>query len=163
MVTPPWQTQILHNSRLHAIPHMNSQWHSQINTKTNKPWSKVLPEKLIVPQLVKKFPTFYGNQWFATTFTSTCHLSLSSTWSIHACPSHFLNTHFNIFHHVYLGFLNSPFPSGLSTNILRAPLLSPIHPTCSSCPVLLYKIQRSLKNISCQLNFSIVMWQHVAW
>jgi hypothetical protein len=29
---------------------------------------KVLLEKLLVTQLVKKLPTFYGNQWFITMF-----------------------------------------------------------------------------------------------
>ena len=47
--------------------------------KTNKPTprSKVLPEELQVPQLVKKFPTFYGTQRLITTFTTAHHLSLS--------------------------------------------------------------------------------------
>jgi hypothetical protein len=35
------------------------------------PWSRVLVEKLIVTQLVKKFPTFYGSQMFLTTFKRT--------------------------------------------------------------------------------------------
>jgi hypothetical protein len=34
------------------------------------PWSRVLLEKLTGPQLVKKFPTFYGTRRFITTFTS---------------------------------------------------------------------------------------------
>jgi hypothetical protein len=33
------------------------------------PWSRVLLEKLTVPQLVKKFPEFYGNRRFITAFT----------------------------------------------------------------------------------------------
>jgi len=41
------------------------------------PWSRVLPEKLTVLQLVKKFPTFYGTRRFITTFTSPCELPLS--------------------------------------------------------------------------------------
>jgi hypothetical protein len=41
------------------------------------PWSRVLLEKLIVTQLVKKFPTFYGNRRFITVFTTARHLSLS--------------------------------------------------------------------------------------
>ena len=36
----------------------------------------VLPEKLTVPQLVKKFPEFYGTQSFITTFTHNLSLSL---------------------------------------------------------------------------------------
>jgi hypothetical protein len=41
------------------------------------PWSRVLLEKLTGSQLVKKFPTFYGNRRFITAFTSPRHLSLS--------------------------------------------------------------------------------------
>jgi len=40
-------------------------------------WSRVLLEKLIGLQLVKKFPAFYGTQRFITAFTSVRHLSLS--------------------------------------------------------------------------------------
>ena len=32
------------------------------------PWSRVLPEKLTGPQILKKFPTFYGIQTFITAF-----------------------------------------------------------------------------------------------
>jgi hypothetical protein len=46
------------------------------------PWSRVLPEKLIGLQLVKKFPAFYGTLRFITTFTSARHLSLSWASSI---------------------------------------------------------------------------------
>ena len=41
------------------------------------PWSRGLPEKLTGPQLVKKFPAFYGTRMFITAFTTTRHLSLS--------------------------------------------------------------------------------------
>jgi hypothetical protein len=41
------------------------------------PWSRVLLEKLIGPQLVKKFPAFYGTRRFITAFTRAHHLSLS--------------------------------------------------------------------------------------
>jgi hypothetical protein len=34
-------------------------------------------EKLTVPQLVKKFPAFYGTRRFITAFTRACDLSLS--------------------------------------------------------------------------------------
>ena len=40
-------------------------------------WSKVLPEKLAVPQLLKKFPAFYGTIRFITAFTRASLLSLS--------------------------------------------------------------------------------------
>jgi hypothetical protein len=41
------------------------------------PWSRVLPEKLKRPELLKKFPAFYGTRRFTTALTRTRHLSLS--------------------------------------------------------------------------------------
>jgi hypothetical protein len=41
------------------------------------PWGRVLPEKLTVSQLVRKFPAFYGTGRFITAFTKARHLSLS--------------------------------------------------------------------------------------
>jgi len=41
------------------------------------PCSQVLLEKLMVTQLVQKFPTFWGTQRFITMFTRTYHWSLS--------------------------------------------------------------------------------------
>jgi hypothetical protein len=41
------------------------------------PWSRILLEKLIVTQLVKKFLVFYGTRFFITMFTRAHHLSLS--------------------------------------------------------------------------------------
>ena len=73
--------------------------HHSISDITNKqiPLSKVLPEKLTGPQLVKKFLTFYGTRKFITAFTTAHHLSMSSARSInvHAFPSHFLKIHCN--------------------------------------------------------------------
>ena len=40
-------------------------------------WSRVLLEKLIGSQLVKKFPALYGTRRFIAVLTSACHLSLS--------------------------------------------------------------------------------------
>jgi len=39
------------------------------------PWSRVLLEKLTVPQLVTKYLTFYGTQ-FITAFTRALHLPI---------------------------------------------------------------------------------------
>jgi hypothetical protein len=50
------------------------------NEKT--PWIRVLPEKLTDPQLLKKFPEFYGNRRFITVFTTARHLSLPRDRSI---------------------------------------------------------------------------------
>jgi len=40
-------------------------------------WSRFLPEKLIVAQPVKKFPSFYGTRKFITVLTSIRHWTLS--------------------------------------------------------------------------------------
>ena len=58
---------------------------------------KVLSEKLTGPQLVRKFPAFYGSRMFITTFTKRRHLSpvLSQINPVEP-PYHFLKIHFNI-------------------------------------------------------------------
>ena len=45
-----------------------------------------LPEKLTVPEVLKKFPVFYETRKFITTFTTARHLSLSLTRSIQSMP-----------------------------------------------------------------------------
>jgi hypothetical protein len=50
------------------------------------PWSTVLPEKLKRPELLKKFPAFYGNRRFLTAFTRARHLSLSWARLIQSMP-----------------------------------------------------------------------------
>ena len=48
------------------------------NTNTNlTPRSRVLPQKLTCPKLLKKFLTFYGTRRFISVFTRARHLSLS--------------------------------------------------------------------------------------
>ena len=61
------------------------------------PWNRVLPEKLTVPQLLKKFPAFYGTRRFITAFTTARQLSLFLARSIQSMPlSHFSKINFNI-------------------------------------------------------------------
>ena len=52
------------------------------------PWSRVLLENLTGPQLVKKFPAFYGTLRFITAFTRARHLPLSWASSIQSIPPH---------------------------------------------------------------------------
>jgi len=107
---------------------------------------------------------FCGTQIFTTTFTSTCHLSLSWARWIQSMPAHSISwISILIFSSLLYYLLNSPFPSGLSTNILHEPLLSPIHATFPTHLILLYKTQHNLNNFLSKLNFSIVMLHHVAW
>jgi hypothetical protein len=55
---------------------------SSVNSRSSSGTSaiKVLPEKLTVPQLVKKFPAFYGSRMFIIAFTSAS--------PIHSNPVH---------------------------------------------------------------------------
>jgi len=59
------------------------------NKQTNKitSWSRVIPEKLTVSQLVQKFTAFYGTQRFITAFKSAWHLSLLRGRAIPSMPS----------------------------------------------------------------------------
>ena len=52
------------------------------------PWSRVLREKAIASQLVKKLPAFYGTRKFITAFTSARHLYLSWASWIQPMPPH---------------------------------------------------------------------------
>ena len=51
-------------------------------------WSRVLPEKLKRPKLLKKSPAFYGTRRFITVFTRARHMSLSWARSIQSVPPH---------------------------------------------------------------------------
>jgi hypothetical protein len=42
------------------------------------PWSRILPQKLIVAQLVKEFPVFYGTRCF----TGICYWTLVSHFKV---------------------------------------------------------------------------------
>jgi hypothetical protein len=41
------------------------------------PCSRSLPEEVTAPQVLKKFPAFYGTQMLITSLTRARHLSLS--------------------------------------------------------------------------------------
>ena len=58
----------------------------RIHQSLLNPWSRVHLEKLSGFQQLKKFPAFYGNWRFITTFTNARHLSLSWATSIQSMP-----------------------------------------------------------------------------
>ena len=61
------------------------------------PRSRVMLEKLVVPQLVKNFPEFYGTRNFTSVHTSTQRVSQSWASSIQSnTPNYFLKIYFNI-------------------------------------------------------------------
>jgi len=91
---------------------------------------------------VKKFPTFYGTWRFITTFTSACHLSLSSATSIQSLPSHPTpwRSLFILSSHLGLGLPSGLFPQVSPTKTLYTHLLSPIFATYTAYLFLLYLI-----------------------
>jgi len=52
------------------------------------PWSGGVLEKLTGPQLVKKFPAFYGTQTHFTILARAHHLSLARARSMQSLPTH---------------------------------------------------------------------------
>ena len=94
--------------------------------------SRVLPEKLTVPLLVKKFPAFCGTRKFITAFTSAGHLSITRARAIRFTPLHptSLRYFLILFSHLRLGLPSAVLPSSLPSKILYTPLLSSIYATC---------------------------------
>jgi len=62
------------------------------------PWNTVLLEKLIVPQLVKNFPAFYGTRKFIIFVTNSLPVIpiLSQLNQVHTLSFYFLEIHFNV-------------------------------------------------------------------
>ena len=61
------------------------------------PSSRLLPQKLTVPQLVQKFPAFYWTRMFITAFTKPATCAYFEPGQSSPCsPSHIMKIHFNI-------------------------------------------------------------------
>jgi hypothetical protein len=104
--------------------------------------STVLLDKLVVFQLVKKFPAYYGTRRVITLFTRARHVSQSSSRSIQSkLPPTYYNSWEYILlssYHLSLGLPNGLFPSGFRTKTLHALSLFPLaccmsRPFYSSC------------------------------
>ena len=80
-------------------------------------------------QLVKKFPTFYGNRRFITVLTSARQLSLSWTTSIQSHPTSWRSI-LILSSHLRLGLPSGFFPSGFPTKALYTTRLTPIRAMC---------------------------------
>ena len=107
------------------------------------PWSRVLPEKLTGPQLVKKFPTFYGNRRFISAFTSARQLSLSWVRTIWFVPPHPTSriSILKLSSHLFHRSSKWSFPPGHPTKTLYA-LLFPLLATCPTHLILLDSISQ---------------------
>jgi hypothetical protein len=98
-------------SRLRHTETYHKQWSSLLFlTHLLTPWSRVLPEKLKRPKLLKKFPAFYGTRKFITVFTAVQHLSLSWARLIQSMPPHPTSRRFIL---ILSSHLRLSLPSGL--------------------------------------------------
>ena len=104
-------------------------------------WSTVYLEKLRVPWVVKKFPTFYGTWRLITMFTTTHHLSIYYSRWMKSTPSHPITVRIHLFLCLPSGhFPSCPLPPPPLAKFLYVFLFSPIHeaypPTPSHSPLL---------------------------
>ena len=109
------------------------------------PWSTVLLEKLTGFQVVKKFPSFYGNPRFITVFTSAHHKPLSCASSNQLMFPHPTSwrSYLILSSHLSLGVPSGLFPSGFPTKTLYT-LLSLIRATFPPHLTLLDLINRTI-------------------
>ena len=120
------------------------------------PWSRVFLEKLTGPQLVLKFPPFYG-----TAFTKKRHLSLSSARPIQSMFLHSIPRRSILISssHLHLDLPRGLLLSGFLTKTLYAPLPSLVRATFPSISVFLtwsseYLVRNTDRKAPCHVVFS---------
>jgi len=100
-------------------------WISGTFWTSRHPRSRVLVEKLIVTQLVKKFPTFYATQKSVTVITRSHRLSLSWARWTQSTPLHRISI-LILFLYLRLGLGNGFFPSGFPIKVYYAYIIYPM-------------------------------------
>jgi hypothetical protein len=116
------------------------------------PWSRVHLEKLTGLQLVKKFPSFYGNRRFITALTNARHLSLSWASPIQSTHPHPTSRRSILIlsSHLRLGRPSDLVPSGFPTKTLYTTLPFPyaLHaPPISFFLILIWQLTALLNKI----------------
>jgi hypothetical protein len=108
------------------------EWSASRNWLT--PWSRILLQKLIVTQLVKKFPALYGTRRYITVFTRALHWFLSCVGWIRSTPSHPISLKFTLIlsSHLRVGLPTGLFPSGFRPKFVCISRLS--HEYCMPRP-----------------------------
>ena len=123
---------ILHSVRYttHVPPLYSSIRFTYLLTYLLTPRCRVLLEKLIGLQLVKKFPAFHGTRRFITELTTVRHLSLSWASPIQSIYLHptFWRSVLILIAHLGLGLPSGLLPFGFPTNTLYTPSPHPYTP-----------------------------------
>jgi hypothetical protein len=121
-----FQSQCLHKSRsLSYITMINEFW-LDVKTKLTS-WNRTLLDKLIVAQIIKKFPVVYRNRRLITVITRARHWSLFRAGRIRFTPSFptYLSSVSILSSHLRLRPLNCLFPSDFPAKIVYTFLISP--------------------------------------
>jgi hypothetical protein len=117
------------------------------------PRSRVLLEKLLVTQLVKKSFAFYGTRRFITMLTRTRHWSLFWARCIQSTNSHpfSLKSVLILSSYLHLGLSSGPLPSGFPTKILYSSpscmLYDPPYPWYAHYNSILWSVQVRLLDV----------------
>jgi len=137
VLQPTQSCSLIHLISSCVVPISNHSWGQALPTVLT-PWSRVFPEKLIVTQLVKKVPSFYGTQRFITIVTRDCLRFLfwirCNQSTPHPISPRCIVTSSS---HLCLDLPCPIFPSSYLTELLYAFLISPKHATCPAhiiCP-----------------------------